>query len=209
MRINLTSDRKVGLAFAYFKYDVPEHQNSSTILSSFIKQLCYALEEVPDHLLKLCEEFDPCYPSNGRFITELQALIEMYQEVFIVIDALDECNIHYREDFIETLSKLIVTLPCIKIFITSRRERDIENAFTAQRTPVIPIEARDVGKDIDEFVRGRVEEWVRDKKLYIKSEELRKKVIDTLIDGANGMYVLFNNSIDGKTDLTFFKGFYG
>jgi hypothetical protein len=47
-----------------------------------------------------------------------------------------------------------------------------------------------------------VEEWVRDKKLYIKSDELRRKVTDKLIDGANGMCVLFNNSIDGVTDLT-------
>jgi len=126
-------------------------------------------------------------PSDGQYISELKALIKSYHEVFIVIDALDECNLQHREDFIEILRELTVSLPCIKIFITSRPENDIESAFTAQKTPVILIKAGDVGKDIGAFVRGRVEEWVHDKKLQIKREDVKREVISTLIDQAHGM----------------------
>lgn len=175
----------------YFRYNSPEYQQTENILALFIQQLCYELDDIPEHLLKFYRKFhyNSRSPNKHLYLSELISLIRRYREVFIIIDALDEFDRKDRENFISTLRELINSFSCVKIFITSRRESDIETALAIHQTPVIRMEARDIGKDIDVFVRGRVEEWVRSSKPYIPSEEMRWKVIATLIRQANGMCV--------------------
>lgn len=188
---NAPSNQGIGLAFIYFKYDSPECQQTENILALFIKQLCYDLEEIPEHLLKFYKKFhyNSRFPNKRQYLSELQTLIRRYQEVFIVIDALDEFNRKDRESFIDILQELTSSLPPVKIFITSRRESDIETALAIYQTPVIQMEARDIGKDIDVFVRGRMEEWKRSPTPYLPSKDLREKVLLRLVEQANGMCV--------------------
>jgi hypothetical protein len=57
------------------------------------------------------------------------------KEVYIVIDALDECPENDRPDIIRLLTEVMALLPCVKVFVTSRREGDIERAFAETSTP--------------------------------------------------------------------------
>ncbi|KAH6670200.1 hypothetical protein B0J14DRAFT_114437 [Halenospora varia] len=191
-----SSNRKVGLAFVYFKYDSPEHQQTEKVLALFIKQLCYGLVNIPGHLLKFYEKFyySSRSPIEDQYLSELQLLITKYQEVFIIIDALDEFDSRNRDSenrksFIKILQDLTHSCSCVKIFITSRRETDIETALSISPTPVIQIAARDVGKDIETFVKGRIEEWIRAPKPYLPSKDLRERIFTRLIKQANGMFL--------------------
>lgn len=188
----MQSNKKIGLAFIYLKYDSPEYQDTRKILSLFIRQLCLELDQVPDHLLDFHKKCEIRSPTNAHYISELKSLARLYQEVFIVIDALDEFNSQARQSLLDILQDLTAPPIRIKIFVSSRRETDIETAFTIQHIPVIQMDAADIGKDVDVFVKGRMEEWVRAPKPYLPSEKLRERVISTLVSQAHGMYVVYH-----------------
>ena len=187
---SIKGEEKTAIAYAYFKHDFQEQQTPAAIISSFIKQICLD-SRIPEFLIDFYRKFDNNLenPSIDDYISQYQWLIKAFDKVFLVIDALDECKESYREDILSFFSDILQAHACIKIFVTSRKEEDIENAFSSQQTPVIPIEAREVRKDIEVFVRGRVQEFVQTKKLYISTAELKEEVISTLINGAEGMFV--------------------
>lgn len=103
------------------------------------------------------------------------------------MDALDECRQSHRTEIFNFLASIQEAHGYLKIFITSRKEEDIEDAFRSGRMPVIQIGAREVGKDIDVFVRGRVQEWIEKRRNI--SGEVREKVISALTSKAEGMFV--------------------
>jgi selenocysteine-specific translation elongation factor len=56
------------------------------------------------------------------------------KEMFIVIDALDECQEEGRPDTIRLLTEVMKSLPCVEVFVTSRKEGDIEQALMESNT---------------------------------------------------------------------------
>lgn len=113
-----------------------------------------------------------------------------YTEVFLVLDALDEYAPEKREALLELLIRLTTRLSHVRIFVTSRRERDIEQAFLSEGVSTIQIEAEHVNKDIQEFVNSKVDLLTRTGKLKLKNPELKVRIISTLTHQSDGMYVL-------------------
>ena len=123
------------------------------------------------------------------------SLAECFQEVFLVIDALDECPISQRPYVIGFITEVISSLPCAKIFITSRRESDIVRAFESTNTPTIQISAENVAADIERFVCSEVAELKQGyhgKKLHLNSSACERRIISTLTEKADGMYVILH-----------------
>jgi hypothetical protein len=177
------------------------------IISSFIKQLCRK-SEIPEFLFDFWRE---CVnnievPTLNDYIVQFCRLLKGIGKVFLVIDALDECKESYRTEIFHFLAGILEAHNYIKVFVTSRKEEDIEEAFVSQQTPVISIGAREVSKDIDVFVQGRVQEWVEKRRGI--SGELRQNVIATLISKAEGMSVEFNR-YQKENSLTLSTGFCG
>ena len=115
------------------------------------------------------------------------------EEVYIIIDALDECLEKDRPEMIRLLTEVMAHLPCAKVFITSRREGDIERAFAELRTPTIQIQAENVKADIQSFAESEVRKLRRGyhgKKLFISRDDLEEKIIRSLTEKAEGMQVL-------------------
>jgi hypothetical protein len=126
--------------------------------------------------------------TQERFIS----LIEDLSQVYIVFDALDECPERERKDTLGFITGLVTaTVPCcVKVFATSRREMDIAKAFEEKHIPTIQIGAENVAADIETFARSQVENLRKGengKTLYITSDSLKEKIIQTLATEANGM----------------------
>ena len=86
--------------------------------------------------------------------------------------------------------KVIKTLSRAKVFITSRKETDIAEAFEGEKTPIIYIEAENVTADIELFVSAevkRLRQGYNGKRLYLGSDALEEKIIRTLTGKAEGM----------------------
>jgi archaellum biogenesis ATPase FlaH len=142
--------KDVGIAYAYYKHDSRESQTPDRIIASFIKQLCHNQETIPEFLLEFHRKHDDNVetPTTMQLITQLYHLSRGFREIFVIIDALDESAADQRDIILDFLTNFIHAIPHAKIFVTSRKERDIEQHFTSIKIPIIPIEAKDVGEDI-------------------------------------------------------------
>jgi hypothetical protein len=64
----------------------------------------------------------------GLFINAIVSISSSFSKVFIIIDGIDECPAGTRREFCASL--LTLTRGNIKLFVTSRRERDIGEEFS-------------------------------------------------------------------------------
>ena len=120
-----------------------------------------------------------------------------YIEVFLVVDALDEYAPNKREALLEFLIRLTAKLSHVKIFVTSRREQDIEQVFSSEGVPTIQIKAENVDEDIHKFVKSQVDSLIQNGKLKFKDPDLKTRITDTLTHQSDGMWV----HVPGLTDL--------
>jgi hypothetical protein len=184
-------NERTAVCFAYYNYRASESQSPKQIASALLKQLCRKSATEPPELLNFKERALP--PSLGdieQFLIKLPAVMKL-KEMFIVIDALDECE-KERPTIIRLLTEIIKALPCAKVFITSRREGDIERAFVKSNTPTIQIQAKNVEADIRSFVEGKVREYRQcyyGKELFLSNDLLEARIISTLTEKADGMQV--------------------
>lgn len=184
-------DQDTAVSFAYYNYQTTELGQLSTVIAALLKQLCRQAAEIPSWLVKHRE--DALSPATASTPESYIKLGKTFENVYLIIDALDECPEAERHAVLRFIRGIVSQdsgLPCVKVFVTSRRETDIAEAFTQIAAPVIEIEAGDVASDIKIYVRDEVERLrVGDhgKKLYIRNEALADKIIETLTNKAEGM----------------------
>ncbi|KAH8726167.1 hypothetical protein GQ44DRAFT_187871 [Phaeosphaeriaceae sp. PMI808] len=178
------------ICFAYYNYRHTQLGDVSGIIAALIKQLCRRRDSIPRSLLQIKD--DALSPSLVGTQERFVSLIEDLSEVFIVFDALDECPKRERKDILSFVTGVVTALvPCrVKVFATSRREMDIAKAFQDKNIPTIQIQAENVVTDIQTFARSQVEKLrtgEHGKALYVTSDDLTERIIQTLISKADGM----------------------
>ena len=187
---------KVGVAYVYFNYSLESHQ-PSRVVSTFIKQLCWE-REIPQYLFDFYHAYDRDVriPSFDKYKENFFRLVKSFDQTFIIIDALDECKQDEEQeilnrtqimDFIFQLTDPKYNPTCVKVFVTSRRERDIADAFSLHQTSTIQIEVKNVAGDINAYVSDHVEDLVKTKQLKLRRLTLKKKIVEMLIANAEGM----------------------
>ena len=148
---------------------------------------------------KLDEVYECHYQSHSqpRF-QELQdvflAMVQQFNCVFLVLDALDECTPDQRKDLCGFFAKIVelsnvTNHGLVKLFVASRKEQDIERAFLRKSFPAIEIEARKVNSDIKLYVQAQIEQLSYDGSLTL-SDIMKEKILATLTTNAGGMYVI-------------------
>lgn len=100
-----------------------------------------------------------------------------------MLDAMDECV--DREDFLTFIRELVTSQQQgLRVMITSRRERDIEEKLNLLAHYNIDIQSAIVDEDIRVYIRDRL---VTDSKLKKWSDLVQKEIITVLMDKADGM----------------------
>ena len=116
--------------------------------------------------------------------TILAGLFEIYSQVTLVVDALDECNKETRLDLMTVLDKFIAESSTpVKILISSRRDGDIKRHL--ENGPHLEIRAIDTRDDIVRFVKdinAPKNYWVGN-----ISSEVKELIFDTLVAKSGGM----------------------
>jgi ankyrin repeat domain-containing protein 50 len=186
-------DENIAICFAYYNYRTLELQDPSQIAAALIKQLCRKRDDIPPWLLKFKHDsLSSSTASKQESFIKLAEDLE-FKEVFVVIDALDECPERERYHIICFITEVMKSLRCAKIFVTSRRESDIVRAFEDSNTPTIQIKAENVAADIENFVQSEVKKLRKGfygKKLHLTSDVLEARIIQTLTEKAEGMLVI-------------------
>lgn len=117
----------------------------------------------------------------------LKSLLGRFKRVFIVLDALDECE--EIEEFTEEFTDL---LECelqdtdVRILVTSRCELAIERALLC-RWHINLDDQRDLVVDIWKYIAQQVENRIVSGKLKLRNRELKTEIISRLGDRAKNM----------------------
>lgn len=145
-------DSDVAIAFVYYNYQQTEQQKLPAIVCALIKQLCRKKAVVPPGFLKTKQDALP--PSELADLAIFVTLAQEFKELFILVDALDECLHERRHEAIGFFRALMSALPCAKVFVTSRKEIDIEAAFRSDITPTVQVGAKNTSQDIANYVHA-------------------------------------------------------
>ena len=177
------ADHRVGLAFIYFNYNMREQQNPTDFVAGLLKQL---LQHLPSPPPKCVSELYDGHVKRGTRpqLHELQAalidLLPTFGQIYVVADALDECDRNARNETLAILRKLQDEADNMKIMITARPHETISDEF--DDILKLPIEA-DSG-DVERFLNGRVH---RLPAFVSKKPNLVREIKQTIIDTVKGM----------------------
>ncbi|KAF3923039.1 Ankyrin-2 [Dactylellina cionopaga] len=121
-------------------------------------------------------------PTKLDLLQLIQSLCSGFNQVYVHIDALDECPRDSRdEDILKPLKALVNEIQNLSLSVTSRHEPDIDKTFGDNSVLKIDAAGPEVAKDIATYVDMQIERRPRLKK--------HKDVIrDRLVDRADGMF---------------------
>lgn len=184
-------DSHSGYAIAYFYFDFNDvqKQDSDRMLRSLIVQLSRQAHYISPSL-------DALFSSHGNggrppaldeLLKALCGMIGQYSQVFIVLDALDECT--QRPELMEMLEEIANwNISNLHILMTSRQERDIKSCLGGfvNLQNSICLQGDVVDKDIQLYIRQRLSD---DKNLvkWRKDAALQQEIEDALTKGSKGM----------------------
>ena len=130
----------------------------------------------------------------------MQSEISHFSKVFIIVDALDECPEGTRKHFLTEVRRL---LPNVRLLITSRYIRDIENEF--KDAACLEIRASD--EDIKSYLETRIEGQLPLARYTKVNHPLRNDILNTIVEKASGMYVPARSSFKSLHILLTFLRF--
>jgi hypothetical protein len=191
------ADQNAGIAFFYCDYRDQDHQTARNIIASILKQLSSQSLSLPAPVTNLHSRLggNSEQPPLKELESTLQLVCQGFDQTFIIIDALDECDTKkHRDNLLGVLRGLDKSL--IRILVTSRPYLGdlIRNLSTY---PQIRIEAK--ATDVRMFLAQKIDEDREVAELF--DPVLREEAISAISQAAQGMYVAICSSISQQTRL--------
>ncbi|KAI0539486.1 ankyrin repeat-containing domain protein [Xylaria digitata] len=173
--------------YYYFTFSDHTKQSLANLLKFTIYQLIANTQEFP-------EVADTLYDSKNQGSNEpsIKELIETLAaiasacagDVYLLVDALDECPGKERKAFYErALGPILATK--VKLMIASRKEPDIEEALRNRSLYEICIQNDDVNADVRAHVNSVIS---RDPKFQVMKLSIQEEILDGVVSGARGMF---------------------
>ena len=178
-----------GIAIAMFYCDFRDQREQTTtnIVGSILKQLLVTgevLEHVQTAFLKAKKEVGGRGLRLRDMVEILKQAIAILPQVFICIDALDECAPKHLLELLVSLEHILQGSPGTRIFFTGRPQiqAEIEKRFTG--SVIVPISPKT--HDIERYLKKRLE---MDTKSGAMSNALRADILRVIPQRISGMYV--------------------
>ncbi|KAA8892763.1 ankyrin repeat-containing domain protein [Sphaerosporella brunnea] len=174
------------------------------VLCSLLKQLVLQMPEFPNALEVL---YDSLVKSEKRpGLEEIFALLvggvrTAFESVYIVCDALDECDPQTQRSALLPLLKRMAAQGC-RVLVTSRpHPEDIQDAFSEDAGK---IELLAQAEDLRSYVQARIDSSGRARRI-IRGSRYEDEIISELVSSAKGMFLLVQFHIDHLCQLTTVK----
>ena len=177
------------VAVLYLSYRDQEEQIAKNLIGSLVRQVAHRKRTLSDNIIGLYNHHT--HKGSRPPISELSDLLHSeithLSEVFILVDAMDECSVNNdtREELLTTLQGL-VEMPNVRLMITSRPAASIET----QLQGMAYFEIRAADEDIRKYVEYRITKERRLIPHVREDDAFRVSIIDTIIAKAQGMYVM-------------------
>lgn len=179
------SDSTIAVCYIYCNYKRKDEQTVENLLSSLLKQLAQSQSSLPDSLKDLHDRHGEkrTRPSLDEISKALESAAIQNSKVFIILDALDECQDLYRcrTKFLSAIFNLQMKSGA-NILATSRIIPEIMDRF--KESPSIDIRASD--DDIRRYLHSRLPEL---RESVTNQCSLRDDIMTNITEAASGMYV--------------------
>jgi Cdc6-like AAA superfamily ATPase len=172
----------VGVVVFYCSYSMREEQTKEKLLAGLLRQLVKPKHSESDRvqaLYELCKNAKR-RPSFSELSGLLQHVAGTYSKMFIVIDALDECESKDWSPLITELRRLQTQLPALRLMVTFRQHVKITEEFT----DAVTFEIRAHSWDLEHYIKGHMP---RLSKHVEETAGLREEVIEAIVKAADGM----------------------
>jgi Cdc6-like AAA superfamily ATPase len=181
---NRFRDGTIGIAYIYCNFRRQDDQKANDLLASLLKQLAQARPSLSDAVKSLYDKHNnkQSRPSFPEISQVLQDVATSYSQVFIVVDALDECHAAGRRDFLSAVFELQDKCGA-NIFATSRFIPEVTDKFKGHAS----LEICASTEDIERYLDGQMGQlsasdgW---------SPQVRDEIKVGISDAVDGMYVL-------------------
>jgi Cdc6-like AAA superfamily ATPase len=175
-------DPNVAITYIYCNYQRHDKQTLEHLLSSLLKQLVQRRASIPGNIKALYgrHKDEKTRPSLSEITILLQSAAAIYSTVFIIVDALDECQTidGCRTNLLWEIFNLQNNTGA-NIFATSRYNDKITEMFDGCVS--LKISAND--NDVKMYLRGQMRRLQSD----ILDDEIRQMIESEIIKAVNGM----------------------
>lgn len=178
-------DRSIGVAFFYFTFNDESKQDESSLIRALLLQLSSQLQDGYADLRQLYESHKAGMPPSTILCEYLRRLIQRFQHVYLLLDALDESPRNGRRqhvlDTLETMRGWGIRH--LHLFVTSRDEPDIRESLDLSATQQVVMQDAEIDKDIANFISARLKE----DRMLRRLLPYHDKILKTLNQGAQGV----------------------
>ena len=179
------TQQNCSLAYYYFDFNETKKQTCESLMRSLITQLCWQSPESSEILEALYSYSDEGLrePTVELLTKALRGFLGLYQETYIVLDALDECtDIPGVISFLDDIHGW--HFQNLHILIASRKEVVIERGLQSLTTDQVLIQNALVDDDIKLLVRQCLRS---DSELSRWPKSIKAEIDEALYKGSKGM----------------------
>jgi Cdc6-like AAA superfamily ATPase len=177
-----------GLAYVYCNFQRRDKQKIDDLLASLLKQLAERYPSLPESVKDLydCHKDKPTRPSVEEISSTLHSVVAKYSRVFIIVDALDECQ---ASDGCRT--RLLWELFNLQkrhgsnILATSRFIPEIVDQFKGSSES---LEIRANREDVERYLEGHIGELGELRSFVRGNRQLQTDIKAGISEVVDGMY---------------------
>ena len=179
------AEENIAVAGLYCDFPSQQEQTTTNIMGGVMKQLV-GRGGIPDHLREAFQKGQKEHGGRGLRLAELMGMLKTaiasLPQVFICLDALDECLPEHLPELLESLRNILRESPRARIFLTGRPHiaEDVKRYFA--KAVVIPVSPNP--NDIRHYVEMRLD---RDTEPEAMNEDLRADIVKVILEKISDM----------------------
>lgn len=180
------NNKAICVAYLYCDTRLDNERRVENLFLSILKQLIQGRRSLPKRVVSL---YNSCIarssrPSSDEISNVIDSVIATYSRVFIVIDALDECQPHCRLKLLSVLFP-ILEKRSLNLFVTSKFASEVHEKFRSGA--ILEVRARPA--DIEAYIRDRI---VKLPNFVQENQQLQGEIVSQVSSAVGGMCVFFN-----------------
>jgi hypothetical protein len=177
------NDKSVGIAYLYCNFRRQYEQKPEDLITSLLKQLLQKLSSIPDSVKIIYDQHKDkqTRPSLDEILKTLESVIATFSRVYIIVDALDECQLSggCRLRFLSSILSLQARTGA-RLFATSRPTPDIEKTFKN----CLSLEILASDEDIQTYLNGHMSQLP---KFVLSKPKLQEEIATEIVKAVKGM----------------------
>ena len=135
-------EEDIAIAAFYYDFNNPQQQTTVNIVGAILKQLV-AREEVPGHIQATFQKAKRDLGGRGNRLPDMVRMLKWaiatLPQVFICIDAVDECLPKNLPELLQSLKDVLQESPTMRIFVTGRPHVEAEIVRYFATGVIVPI----------------------------------------------------------------------